>query len=134
MAAKPVLSGKLEPLSESRQKSLNKILPQLETNLIVENIKSNFHSDAGGFLNDVEIEQIFSKPSRLERVRALIDTLKGKDNAAFGSFCLVLDKFGYGHWSKALMDEAGLDHSFRGESFDFMLTSSAISLSSAFGL
>ena len=120
MAAKPDLSGKLEPMSESRRRSLNKLLPQLETKLLVENIKSNLHSDAGGFLNDVEILAVFSKSSPLEHVRALIDTLKGKDNAAFGSFCLVLDKFGYGHWSKALMDEAGLDHNYRGESFDFL--------------
>ena len=120
MAAKPVPSGKLEPMSEGRRRSLNKLLPQLETKLIVENMKSNLHSDAGGFLNDIEIDSVFSKPSRSDRVRALIDILKGKDNAAFGSFCLVLNEFGYGHWSKVLMDEAGLDHSFRGESFDFL--------------
>ena len=102
------------PMSESRRKSLNKLLPDLEAKLILDNIKSHLHIDAGGFLNEVEIIYVFSGRSRVDHVRSLFSVLKTKDNAAFGSFCLVLSNSGYGHWSKKLMDEAGLDHDFKG--------------------
>ena len=102
------------PMSESRCRSLNKLLPDLEAKLIVDNIKSHLHIDAGGFLNEVEIIEVFSDRSRVGHVRSLFSVLKTKDNAAFGSFCLVLSNSGYGHWSKALMEEAGLDHDFKG--------------------
>ena len=101
------------PMTESRCRSLNKLLPDLEKKLIVDNIKSHLHVDAGGFLTEVEIIDVFSGRSRVEHVRSLFSVLKTKDNAAFGSFCLVLSNSGYGHWSKALMEEAGLDHDFK---------------------
>ena len=102
------------PMSETRCRSLNRLLPVLEAKLIVDNIKSYLHIDADGFLNDVEIIEVFSDPSRVENVRCLFSVLKTKDNAAFDSFCLILSNMGYAHWSKALMDEAGLDHDFKG--------------------
>ena len=102
------------PMSNSRCRSLNKLLPELQVKLIVDNIKPHLHIDAGGFLNEVEIIEVFSGRSRVEHVRSLFSVLKTKDNAAFGSFCLVLSNGGYGHWSKALMDAAGLDHDFKG--------------------
>ena len=102
------------PMTESRCRSLNKLLPDLEKKLIVDNIQSHLHVDAGGFLNEVEIIEVFSGRSRVEHVRSLFSVLKTKDNAAFGSFCLILSNSGYGHWSKALMEGAGLDHDFKG--------------------
>ena len=103
------------PMSDRRLKSLNKQLPQLETKLILETIKSHFHVDAGGFLNEVEMIEVFSGKSRIDHIRSLIEVLKTKDNSAFATFCLILRNGGYGHWSKVLLDEAGLDSDFNGE-------------------
>ena len=109
----PMAAKASSPMTESRCRSLNKLLPDLEKKLIVDNIQSHLHVDAGGFLNEVEIIEVFSGRSRVEHVRSLFTVLKTKDNAAFGSFCLILSNSGYGHWSKALMEEAGLDHDFK---------------------
>ena len=111
---KPKAAKAFSPMSDSRCRSLNKLLPDLEAKLIVDNIKSHLHIDTGGFLNEVEIIEVFSGHSRVEHVRSLFSVLKTKDNATFGSFCLILSKSGYGHWSKALMEEAGLDHNYKG--------------------
>lgn len=77
------------------------------------NMKSRFHVDAGGFLNEVEIIEVFSGRSRLEHVRSLVEVLKTKDNASFTTLCLILRDCGYGHWSTALLEESGLGGDFK---------------------
>ena len=98
-----------QPLSDKRLRSINFLCPQLESKLIVDNIKPRLHVDAGGFLNEVEMISVFSGQTRVDHVRALLDILKTKDNHAFGSFCTILEATGYGHWSRELQMHAGLD-------------------------
>jgi hypothetical protein len=95
-------------MCDSRKKSLNSLLPTLETDLLVENFISNLHVDAEGFLNDHELEAIHSRGNNYEKVRELFSTVKGKGNAAFDRLCSVLVSAGYGHWAKELLERAGL--------------------------
>ena len=98
-----------QPLSDNRLRSINFLCPHLESKLIVDNIKSRLHVDAGGFLTEVEMIGVFSGKTRVDHVRALLDVLKTKDNRAFGSFCTILEVQGYGHWSRELQMQAGLE-------------------------
>ena len=98
----------MHPMCDSRKKSLNSLLPTLETDLLVENFISNLHVDAEGFLNDHELEAIHSRGNNYEKVRELFSTVKGKGNAAFDRLCSVLVSAGYGHWAKELLERAGL--------------------------
>ena len=94
------------PMSDNRQKSLNSLCPKLETNIMVDNFLSSLHCDAGGFLNDHELQVIDSKGSNFKKVRELISILKGKDNASFDKFCSVLVSVRYGHWARKLLEQA----------------------------
>jgi HPt (histidine-containing phosphotransfer) domain-containing protein len=98
----------MHPMCDSRKKSLNSLLPTLETDLLVENFISNLHVDAEGFLNDHELEAIRSRGNNYEKVRELFSILKGKGNAAFDRLCSVLVSAGYGHWAKELLERASL--------------------------
>ena len=98
-----------QPLSDNRLRNINFLCPQLETKLIVDNIKSRLHVDTGGFLTEVEMISVFSGKTRVDHVRALLDVLKTKDNRAFGSLCTILEARGYGHWSRELQIQAGLE-------------------------
>ena len=105
-----------EPMTENRIKSLNALLPELQTKVIVGNLKADLHRDAGGILNDEEIDHVFSEKSRAEKMYSLVDILKGKGNGAFEAFCRVLNKFGYDIWTRELRKRAGLDYkSIRGK-------------------
>ena len=45
-----------EPMSENRRKSLNALLPEFQTKLLLGNIEAGLHTDAGGVLNDLEMD------------------------------------------------------------------------------
>ena len=100
----------LEPMTENRIASLNALLPELQKKVILGNLKPNLHIDAGGILNDLEMDQVFSEKSRAERMYSLVEILKGKGNGAFEAFCRVLSRFGYDTWTRELRKRAGLDY------------------------
>ena len=96
-----------EPMTEKRIKSLIVLLPKLITRIIPSNMKADLHIDAGGFLNDLEIGDVFSERSSAGQVQRMIHILKGKSNGAYKAFCLVLGKTNYGPWAEKLKKEAG---------------------------
>ena len=96
-----------KPMTEKRIKSLIVLLPTLEKRIIPSNMKADLHIDAGGFLDDLEIGDVFSERSIAGQVQRMIDILKGKSNGAYKAFCLVLEKRGYQHWVDKLKEEAG---------------------------
>ena len=101
----------LKPMSENRRKSLTVLLPEFQTKLLLGNIKSGLHTDAGGVLNDLEMDEVFwCERSPAKQVAELIRILRGKSNADFEAFCRVLIKNGYACWARKLKEKAGLDY------------------------
>ena len=99
-----------EPMTENRIKSLNALLPELQTKVIVSNLKANLHVDAGGILNHVEMVKVFCEKSQMGQWYTLVNILKSKSNGAFEAFCRILYKGGYDTWTRELRKRAGLDY------------------------
>ena len=100
----------LKPMSENRRKSLTALLPEFQTKLLLDNIKSHLHTDAGGVLNDLEMDEVFCERSQAKQVSELIRILRGKSDADFEAFCRVLINNGYACWARQLKEKAGLDY------------------------
>ena len=100
-----------EPMSENRRKSLNALLPEFQRNLVLlDNIKAGLHTDAGGFLSQFEMNEVFCELSKAKQFSKLILILKGKSNGDFEAFCRVLISNGCTCWARKLKEKAGLDY------------------------
>ena len=97
-------------MDKHKKKALRQCHPELRTGIVVSHFLPDLHSDAGGFLTDVESESIAAKKAsgNLEQVDELIGVLARKENKDFRYFCDVLEKHGCQAWSNRLKVAAGL--------------------------
>ena len=93
-------------MDAARNRALRRYNPELRTEIIVNNLLPDLHRDAGGFLTDVESLTVSSKRCNVGQVDELITILLTKENADFDSFCHILKKGDYGHWSEVLSQSA----------------------------
>ena len=98
-----------EPMSEAYRKSLYAVRPEFEEKVLVNNILSKVHMDAGGFLNDHEEEEVTACSTNREKMRVLLKTLRTKKNKDFVTFCEVLESSGYQHFATKLKKAAGIN-------------------------
>ena len=97
-------------MDKHKKKALRQCHPELRTGIVVSHFLPDLHSDAGGFLTDVEKESIAAKKAsgNLEQVDELIEILLRKENKDFQFFCFVLEKHGRQVYSNKLKVAAGL--------------------------
>ena len=97
-------------MDDRRKKALRQYHSDLRTGIIVSYFLPKLHSDAGGFLTDVESDMIAAKKfsSNVEQVDELISVLLTKDSKDFDYFCDVLEKEGHQSLSNRLKVAAGL--------------------------
>ena len=98
-----------EPMSEAYSKSLYAVRPKFQKKVLVDNILSEVHKDAGGFLNDYEEEDVMACSTNREKMRVLLKTLRSKTNKDFMTFCEVLESSGYRHFAIELKKAAGIN-------------------------
>ena len=93
-----------------RKKAIRQYHPDLRTGIRVSHLLPYLHSDAGGFLTDVESDVIAAKKSsgNVEQVDELIGVLVRKDGRDFDYFCYILEMKGYQSYSNRLKVAAGL--------------------------
>ena len=89
-------------MDSTRRNALNSCLPDLRVDLIVEHFYPSLHLEAGGFLNDVELESVKCKSDRFSQVDELVRILLGKGNDEFERFCLILEERNYYEWASKL--------------------------------
>ena len=92
------------PMKESYRKRLYALRPKLVREVLsVDRFLVELHTDAGGFLNDEEEEEIRTQANKPEKMLTLLKILRNKDNAAYFSFCKILGKSTYGHLARELV-------------------------------
>ena len=96
-------------MSEVYRKSLYAVRPEFEEKVLVDNILSKAHKDAGGFLNDHEEEDVMACSTNREKMRLLLKTLRSKSNKDFMFFCEILQSSGYQHFVTKLKKAAGIN-------------------------
>ena len=62
------------------------------TGIIIKNIFPSLHRDAGGFLDDVELDRVTSKEGNVAQVDELWAILLTKENKDFDSFCTIVER------------------------------------------
>ena len=97
-------------MDDRRKKALRQYHSDLRTGITVSHFLPKLHSDAGGFLTDVESETIAAKKSsgNVEQVDELIGVLLKKESKDFDYFCDVLEKEGHQSCSTKMKVAAGL--------------------------
>ena len=70
------------------------------------------HRAAGGFMELAEVQAVENKPNDVEQMEELIRILRGKRNADFKIFCMMLRQSNYGLWADELERKA---KEFKGE-------------------
>ena len=96
-------------MSEAYRKSLYAVRPEFEKKVLVDNILSKVHKDAGGFLTDHEEEDVMACSTNREKMCSLLKTLRTKTNRDFMTFCAVLGSSGYEHIASKLKKAAGIN-------------------------
>ena len=74
---------------------LNRHTPQLQTDIQMGIILTSLQKDAGGFLTDLEYQDVKDQQTNLQKVEKMLTHLKGKENAAFFKFYHILQENGY---------------------------------------
>lgn len=97
-----------QAMDSRRKKALRQYHPDLRTDIIVSHFLPKLHTDAGGFLTDVESAHIKETSGTVEQVDELIDILVKKENKDFDYFCDVLEKEGCQASSSRLKVAGGL--------------------------
>ena len=95
-------------MDDRRKKALRQYHTDLRTGIIVNHFLPKLHSDAGGFLTDVESGEIKKTSGNVAQVDELIDVLLTKENKDFDCFCDVLEKEGHQSLSNRLKAAADL--------------------------
>lgn len=91
-----------------RKKAIRQCHSDLRTGIIVIHLLPSLHTDAGGFLTDVEDAAIKESSDNVKQVDQLINVLLNKEDKAFDYFCVVLEEEGYQAYSNSLKVAAGL--------------------------
>ena len=82
-------------MDDRRKRALHLYHSDLRTGITVTHFLPKLHSDAGGFLSDVETSVISDKGGNVEQVDELIRVLVRKENRDFDYFCDVLMQEGH---------------------------------------
>ena len=61
---------------------------------------------AGGFLSGPEAQMVRRLPSNIEQIEKIIETLRGKRNEDFATFCVMLRETNHVVWADELEKEA----------------------------
>lgn len=97
-------------MDEAKQKAIRRLRPELEVRLVFRHLQSLLHVEAGGFLTDIEIQEVEADEVDYKQVRKLLDILLEKNNDAFTRFCCILDtcEINKGELALRLMEGAGM--------------------------
>jgi len=79
-------------MDDGRKKALRQKQDDFRTGIIVINIYPRLHQDAGGFLDDVELDRVTSKEGNVAQVDELFKILFTKTNEDFDCFCAIVEK------------------------------------------
>lgn len=85
-------SSKLSDMDDGRKQALRQMQEDFRTGIIVDNIYPRLHKDAGGFLDDVELDRVTSKEGNVAQVDELFKILLTKTNEDFDCFCAIIEK------------------------------------------
>ena len=96
------------PMKKWNVKALTALKGELKSKIIVNNgLNDILEKDAGGFMSEAEAQRVESKSSNAEKMEEIIQILKGKSDAHFGTFCQMLRQVEYDVWADALEKKAG---------------------------
>ena len=88
-------------------KALTALKGVLKSRIIVNNgLNDILEKDAGGFMTETEAQRVNTKSDDAEKMEEIIQILKGKRDAEFGTFCKMLRQVGYDVWADALEKKA----------------------------
>lgn len=95
-------------MERNRKQAIRKWHNDLRTEISVWKILPDLHKDAGGFLTDVENDQVRSAENNPKQVDELVEILVTKETAHFDVFCAILERHDYMTWAKKLKETAGM--------------------------
>ena len=94
-------------MDDGRKQALRQKQEDFRTGIIVDNIYPRLHKDAGGFLDDVELDRVTSKEGNVAQVDELFKILFIKTNEDFDCFCAIVEMVNP-TWAKKLREAAEL--------------------------
>ena len=96
----------LGPMTEWNQAALVALQGSLKTNIKTIQLYDLLERPAGGFMDRAEVLSVKAKTGDMEQMGEVINILRGKEDAAFYTFCDLLRRSNYGVWSQELVSAA----------------------------
>lgn len=79
-------------MDDGRKRALRQLQDDFRTGIVVNNIYPSLHKDAGGFLDDVELDEVMAKEGNVGQVDKLWTFLLTKRNEDFDRFCTIVEE------------------------------------------
>ena len=79
---------------------------ELKTNIKMFQLLDMLEMQAGGFMNQAEAVNVRAKSGDADQMGALIESLQGKGDTQFVTFCSMLERSGYRGWANKLKSKA----------------------------
>ena len=96
------------PMENWNHRALTALKGDLKRKVIVRNgLNDILEVDAGGFMSEAEAQMVKNRPNNAEQMQEIIWILQGKSNAAFRTFCQMLQQVNYGALANKLEEKAG---------------------------
>lgn len=95
-------------MSKKNHDALVALKVDLRTNVKMSLLLDMLEVPAGGFMNKAEAVIVRAKVGDFEQMGELIEILKGKGDAQFMTFCIMLTNSGHQEWANKLKSKAGI--------------------------
>ena len=94
-------------MSHWNDAALVSLRERLNLNVVLSTgLSGKLEKPAGGFMSQGEAQMISELPSNSEQINGIIETLRGKGDEDFQTFCVMLRESNYAVWADELEKEA----------------------------
>ena len=99
--------GSSGPMSPWNVDALVSLKERLKLNVVMNTgLSDRLEKAAGGFMSRPEVKMVRGLPSNIEQIDNVIETLRGKTNEDFATFCTMLRETNHVVWADELEKEA----------------------------
>ena len=99
--------GSSGPMSPWNDDALVSLKERLKLNVSMNTgLSDRLEKAAGGFMSRPEAQIVRELPSNMEKIDNVVETLRGKTNEDFATFCTMLRDANYVVWADELKKEA----------------------------
>ena len=99
--------GSSGPMSPWNNDALVSLKERVKLNVSMNmGLSDRLEKPAGGFMSRLEAQMVRELPSNIEQIDKVIETLRGKTNEDFATFCAILRETNHVVWANELEKEA----------------------------